>query len=83
MADGERAECSSTSGGRRKHVVNVVYAILAVLMGASLFLVVGPAPLAARHADEVDAAPRSSKNRSSGPNSACARTRRTRTSWSP
>lgn len=28
--------------GRRKHVVKVVYAILAVLMGASLFLVVGP-----------------------------------------
>ena len=34
--------CSSTSGGRRKHVVKVVYAVLAVLMGASLFLVVGP-----------------------------------------
>jgi hypothetical protein len=28
--------------GRRKHVVKFVYAILAVLMGASLFLVVGP-----------------------------------------
>jgi hypothetical protein len=28
--------------GRRKHVVKVVYGILAVLMGASLFLVVGP-----------------------------------------
>jgi hypothetical protein len=28
--------------GRRKHVVRAVYAILAVLMGASLFLVVGP-----------------------------------------
>lgn len=28
--------------GRRKHVVKVVYAILAILMGASLFLVVGP-----------------------------------------
>lgn len=28
--------------GRRKHVVKVVYAILAVLMAASLFLVVGP-----------------------------------------
>ena len=27
--------------GRRKHVVKVVYAVLAVLMGASLFLVVG------------------------------------------
>ena len=33
---------SSTFAGRRKHVVKVVYAILAVLMGASLFLVVGP-----------------------------------------
>jgi len=32
--------------GRRKHVVRVVYAILALLMGASLFLVVGPFNLA-------------------------------------
>jgi hypothetical protein len=31
--------------GRRKHVVKFVYAVLALLMGASLFLVVGPAPL--------------------------------------
>jgi len=31
--------------GRRKNVVKVVYAILAILMGLSLFLVVGPAPL--------------------------------------
>ncbi len=31
--------------GRRKNVVKVVYAVLALLMGASLFLVVGPAPL--------------------------------------
>ena len=31
--------------GRRKHVVKVVYAILALLMGASLFLVIGPAPI--------------------------------------
>jgi DNA repair exonuclease SbcCD ATPase subunit len=31
--------------GRRKHVVKVVYAVLAVLMGASLFLVVGPVNL--------------------------------------
>jgi len=30
------------TGGRRKHVVRVVYAILALLMGGSLFLVVGP-----------------------------------------
>jgi hypothetical protein len=28
--------------GKRRHVVKVVYAVLAVLMGASLFLVVGP-----------------------------------------
>jgi hypothetical protein len=28
--------------GRRRHVVKVVYAVLAVLMGASLFLVLGP-----------------------------------------
>lgn len=28
--------------GRRKHVVRVVYAVLALLMGASLFLVMGP-----------------------------------------
>ncbi|HEY1286329.1 MAG TPA: hypothetical protein VGF04_09590 [Solirubrobacterales bacterium] len=28
--------------GRRKHVIRVVYAILALLMGASLFLTVGP-----------------------------------------
>lgn len=33
------------TGGRRKNVVKVVYAILAVLMGLSLLLVVGPAPL--------------------------------------
>lgn len=31
--------------GRRKNVVKVVYAVLALLMGLSLFLVVGPAPL--------------------------------------
>jgi hypothetical protein len=31
--------------GRRKNVVKVVYAILALLMGLSLFLVLGPAPL--------------------------------------
>ena len=32
--------------GRRKHVLRVVYAILALLMGGSLFLVVGPFNLA-------------------------------------
>jgi hypothetical protein len=31
--------------GRRRHVIRVVYAILAVLMGGSLFLVVGPVNL--------------------------------------
>jgi hypothetical protein len=31
--------------GRRKNVVKIVYAILALLMGLSLLLVVGPAPL--------------------------------------
>ena len=29
-------------GGRRRSMVKVVYAVLAVLMGASLFLTVGP-----------------------------------------
>jgi hypothetical protein len=33
--------------GKRKHVVRVVYAILALLMGASLFLVVGPVNIGA------------------------------------
>lgn len=32
--------------GKRKHVIRVVYAVLALLMGASLFLVVGPVNLA-------------------------------------
>jgi hypothetical protein len=41
---GERRMVFDT-GGRRKNVVKVVYAILAVLMGLSLLLVVGPAPL--------------------------------------
>src|SRR6476646_1820246 len=41
MADGERRMLFDIRG-RRKHVVRVVYAILALLMGASLFLVVGP-----------------------------------------
>lgn len=31
--------------GRRKNVVRVVYAVLALLMGLSLFLVIGPAPI--------------------------------------
>jgi len=41
MADGERRMLFDIRG-RRKNVVKVVYAILAVMMGASLFLVVGP-----------------------------------------
>ena len=41
MADGERRMLFDIRG-KRKHVVRVVYAILALLMGASLFLVVGP-----------------------------------------
>ncbi len=41
MADGERRMVFDLRG-RRRHVVKVVYAILALLMGASLFLVVGP-----------------------------------------
>jgi len=38
---GERRMVFDTRG-RRRHVIRVVYAILALLMGASLFLVVGP-----------------------------------------
>ncbi|HEX3174266.1 MAG TPA: hypothetical protein VHQ43_08620 [Solirubrobacterales bacterium] len=41
MAGGERRMVFDTRG-RRKHVVRVVYAILALLMGTSLFLVIGP-----------------------------------------
>ncbi|MCW2987204.1 MAG: hypothetical protein JWM24_142 [Solirubrobacterales bacterium] len=42
--NGERRMVFDT-GGRRRGVVKVVYAILAALMGLSLLLVVGPAPL--------------------------------------
>lgn len=42
--DGERKMVFDT-GGRRRGVLKVVYGILAVLMGLSLMLVVGPAPL--------------------------------------
>ncbi len=42
--DGERRMLFDIRG-RRKNVVKGVYAVLAVLMGLSLFLVVGPAPL--------------------------------------
>ncbi len=40
-SSGERRMLFDTSG-RRKRVIQVVYAILALLMGASLFLVIGP-----------------------------------------
>jgi hypothetical protein len=40
-SSGERRMLFDTSG-RRKHVIRVVYAILALLMGTSLFLVIGP-----------------------------------------
>lgn len=44
-SNGERRMVFDTRG-KRKHVVRVVYAILALLMGASLFLVIGPFNLA-------------------------------------
>lgn len=40
-SNGERRMLFDTRG-KRRHVIRVVYAILALLMGASLFLVVGP-----------------------------------------
>jgi hypothetical protein len=42
MASGGERRMVFDTRGRRKHVIRVVYAILALLMGASLFLVVGP-----------------------------------------
>lgn len=42
MAQGGERRMLFDIRGRRRHVIKVVYAILAVLMGASLFLVVGP-----------------------------------------
>ena len=55
MADGERRMLFDIRG-RRKNVVKVVYGILAVMMGASLFLVVGPVNIGSllSTADEVD-----------------------------
>ena len=44
-SSGERRLLFDTRG-KRKHVIRVVYAILALLMGASLFLVVGPVNIA-------------------------------------
>lgn len=45
-SSGERRLVFDTRG-KRKHVIRVVYAILALLMGASLFLVVGPVNIGA------------------------------------
>jgi hypothetical protein len=45
-SSGERRLLFDTRG-KRKHVIRVVYAILAILMGASLFLVVGPVNIGA------------------------------------
>jgi hypothetical protein len=42
MAAGDERRLLFDVRGKRKHVIRVVYAILALLMGASLFLVVGP-----------------------------------------
>jgi hypothetical protein len=55
MADGERRMLFDIRG-RRKNVVKVVYGVLAVMMGASLFLVVGPVNIGSllNTADEVD-----------------------------
>jgi tetratricopeptide (TPR) repeat protein len=55
MADGQRRMLFDIRG-RRRHVVKVVYGILAVLMGASLFLVVGPVNIGSLlgTADEVN-----------------------------
>jgi hypothetical protein len=44
-SSGERRMLFDTRG-KRKHVIRVVYAILALLMGGSLFLVVGPVNIA-------------------------------------
>jgi hypothetical protein len=41
-ASGDQRRMVFDIRGRRKHVVKAVYAVLALLMGASLFLVVGP-----------------------------------------
>jgi hypothetical protein len=47
MASGGERRMLFDIRGRRKHVIRVVYAILALLMGASLFLVVGPVNIGA------------------------------------
>lgn len=45
MAEGERRMVFDT-GGRRKRVVQVVYGFLAIIMGASLLIVIGPFSIA-------------------------------------
>jgi hypothetical protein len=47
MASGGERRMLFDTRGRRKHVIRVVYAILAILMGASLLLVVGPVNIGA------------------------------------
>lgn len=47
MASGGERRMLFDIRGKRKHVVRVVYAILALLMGTSLFLVVGPVNIGA------------------------------------
>jgi hypothetical protein len=47
MASGGERRMVFDTRGRRKHVIRFVYAILALLMGASLFLVVGPVNIGA------------------------------------
>jgi tetratricopeptide (TPR) repeat protein len=49
--DGERRMVFDTRG-RRKNVVKVVYAVLALLMGTSLFLVIGPFNIASLFEDK-------------------------------
>ena len=60
--------------GRRKHVVRVVYAILALLMGASLFLVVGPFNIGSLvgNGGTTEAEQGPAANRRNGPNRSCA-----------
>lgn len=57
MADDERRMLFDTRG-RRKNVIRVVYAVLALLMGGSLFLAVGPVNIAELIGDSntIDAA---------------------------
>ena len=71
--------------GRRKHVVRVVYAILALLMGASLFLVVGPFSIGSLvgNGGATDASQGPATNRRNGPNRSCVANPKTKTCWSP